>query len=349
MANYLITIPYQQEILLRRIHQSTDFQTNEILSHQRLNSFQLRMMQALKKVAEALLKGVDWVVIDSQDSASITKPDETFLDAVFTQDNMGTGDADDDDFFSHGHSARTTASTPLFPAADDFTFALTDRIYFSHKWPYDGLDFNFDTVASPSIFSAGDTFEYWDGTSWTDIVATDGTSGFTTDGLVTWTIPSDWVKDSLDDILSLSSFSIDTKDRFWTRVTRTQAGNQFRIDTATRRRNWQDPLEVTNPSGDFVEVAPGVAVVNGQIVVIEDYQLLDLSDSKPSSDSRITAVQLQDDGTISALDGDVAASPISPDPRLDAIKLADVTLNSGGITGIADARLLYDLDFSWAC
>lgn len=46
------------------------------------------------------------------------------------------------------------------------------------------------------------TWEYWNGSAWTDITATDGTaSGGATlaqDGLVTWTVPTDWVSNAVN-------------------------------------------------------------------------------------------------------------------------------------------------------
>jgi hypothetical protein len=45
-----------------------------------------------------------------------------------------------------------------------------------------------------SVLGVGGTYvwEYWNGTAWTTLTVTDGTNGFTQDGTVSWTIPTDW-------------------------------------------------------------------------------------------------------------------------------------------------------------
>ncbi len=40
-------------------------------------------------------------------------------------------------------------------------------------------------------------WEYWDGDSWESLGATDSTSGYSQDGIVSWTIPGDWAKRTL--------------------------------------------------------------------------------------------------------------------------------------------------------
>lgn len=72
-------------------------------------------------------------------------------------------------------------------------------------------------------------FEYWDGSDWTSLAVTDGTTGFTVSGshAITWTEPTDWVSKKL---------STDTEAYYYVRVrcsAFTSAGTQGMISQGT--------------------------------------------------------------------------------------------------------------------
>jgi hypothetical protein len=65
-----------------------------------------------------------------------------------------------------------------------------------------------------SVLGVGGTYvwEYWNGTAWTTLTVTDGTNGFTQDGTVSWTIPTDW-----------ASTAVNAVTTYWVRVRPTAA------------------------------------------------------------------------------------------------------------------------------
>ena len=84
------------------------------------------------------------------------------------------------------------------------TFATADFIYFGGYRRFRGLAVN---VANTNGTGSVATVKYWDGTAWTDITATDGTiSGAQTlgqDGLITWTVPTDWTTTTVNGVADL--------------------------------------------------------------------------------------------------------------------------------------------------
>lgn len=82
-----------------------------------------------------------------------------------------------------------------------------------------------DVDGTNSTGSTALTVFYWDGTQWSDISATDGTSGTVSldqDGSVTWTVPADWTSTTLfpnfDSFSSLStpSTGLTVEPKYWT-------------------------------------------------------------------------------------------------------------------------------------
>ncbi len=76
----------------------------------------------------------------------------------------------------------------------DFTLptaALNDAFYIGANYQFPGVRLDVGTAAT-GVFTL--TWEYYNGSGWTDISATDGTSGYTVSGVnnVTWTMPSNW-------------------------------------------------------------------------------------------------------------------------------------------------------------
>jgi hypothetical protein len=63
-----------------------------------------------------------------------------------------------------------------------------------------------------AVAAVGGTYvwEYWNGSAWTSLTVTDGTSGFTTNGVVTWTIPGTW-----------ATTAVNSVTQYWVRVRQT--------------------------------------------------------------------------------------------------------------------------------
>lgn len=75
----------------------------------------------------------------------------------------------------------------LFPGSSNAGLT-TDRTYFGHSSKFTRLVFAFGTLGTTATY----VWEYWNGSAWTTLSVTDGTSAFTAAGSVTWTAPSDW-------------------------------------------------------------------------------------------------------------------------------------------------------------
>jgi hypothetical protein len=97
--------------------------------------------------------------------------------------------------------ARTAAGTPF-----NLLDAATDYVYFGHRERYNTLIFDLQTLGN----YGARTWEYSDGAgAWKTLtIATDGTAGFTQDGTVLFTSPSDWKQDTVNAITG----------KFWVRV-----------------------------------------------------------------------------------------------------------------------------------
>jgi hypothetical protein len=86
-----------------------------------------------------------------------------------------------------------------------------DYVVFGNDVPFTGLQFAFNTVSSHNL---APTFEYLDGNgNWNVFTPTDGTTGFTVAGNITWTFTDvlDWAPNTVNGVES----------RFWIRIRRT--------------------------------------------------------------------------------------------------------------------------------
>ena len=88
----------------------------------------------------------------------------------------------------------TARGTGRFSEIDSFA-AATDNYYFATSVPLRGMYVNIlNANAAASIV----TWEYWNGSAWTDLSDTDDTASggatFAVDNSVTWTVPTDWAK-----------------------------------------------------------------------------------------------------------------------------------------------------------
>ena len=78
--------------------------------------------------------------------------------------------------------------------------ATNDFLYFGSATPFRGIYLNIgntNTTASTDLAAT-----YWDGAAWTGLTETDGTAtggiSFALDNVVTWTMPTDWAKVSVN-------------------------------------------------------------------------------------------------------------------------------------------------------
>ena len=102
--------------------------------------------------------------------------------------------------------------------------AATDYAYFGHRERFNKLQFDLETLGS----YGARTWEYSDGSGgWKTLtIDSDGTAGFSQDGAVVFTPPSDWKHDTVNDVAK----------KFWVRVkvasvTTATTVNQIQINT----------------------------------------------------------------------------------------------------------------------
>ena len=76
------------------------------------------------------------------------------------------------------------------------TPATTDRAYFGHSSKFTRLTFAFGTLGTSATY----VWEYWNGTAWTTLSVTDGTSSFTVNGSVTWAAPGAWATNAVNSV-----------------------------------------------------------------------------------------------------------------------------------------------------
>lgn len=120
---------------------------------------------------------------------------------------------------------NTTANVELF--ANQYDYVVLGNIV-----PFTGLNF---TLSVGAIVTVAPTFEYLDGNgSWNIFTATDGTSGFTASGAITWSFSdvSDWMPNTI---------SNNDDSYYWIRIRRTAATvailptlSEMTINTGTR-------------------------------------------------------------------------------------------------------------------
>lgn len=101
--------------------------------------------------------------------------------------------ANDSSFNDNTTEARLNGGTTftLFP-----TPATTDRTYFGSSSTFANLTFDFGTVGTTATY----VWEYWNGSAWTTLTVTDGTTNFTANGSVTFTIPGSWATTSVNSV-----------------------------------------------------------------------------------------------------------------------------------------------------
>ena len=108
--------------------------------------------------------------------------------------------ANDSSFNDNTTEARLAGGTAftLFP-----TPGTSDRTYIGHSVRFTQVIVDVQTASSGQTL----VWEYWNGTAWSTLTVTDGTSGFTVDGTVTWTAPTNW-----------ATTAVNSSTLYWIRV-----------------------------------------------------------------------------------------------------------------------------------
>jgi hypothetical protein len=124
-------------------------------------------------------------------------------------------------------------------AADDVdlsslgTLAQGDFLLIGSHVPFRGLNVDIDAANGNA---ATILVEYWNGSAWTDISATDGTASggatFAVDGAVTWTVPASWTKERMREMGLTPAAAVGPLQQeplYWVRVSVSAA-----LDSTTR-------------------------------------------------------------------------------------------------------------------
>jgi len=74
----------------------------------------------------------------------------------------------------------------------------SDAIYFGSTFTFNSIKIDIYTAAN--VTGATFNWAYWNGTAWATLTVTDGTSGFTVDGSVTFTAPGDWATTTVNGV-----------------------------------------------------------------------------------------------------------------------------------------------------
>jgi hypothetical protein len=135
---------------------------------------------------------------------------------------------DDVTFTDRSAEARLDggAAFPLFP-----TPGTGDRAYFGMSIKFKQLIFDLDTLSQGGAY----VWEYWNGAAWQALTVTDGTSGFTHDGAVSWTPPADW-----------ATTTVNGQTRYWVRVRPTAPPTTNPTVFSVSTLGWLRAFEGTN-------------------------------------------------------------------------------------------------------
>lgn len=83
-------------------------------------------------------------------------------------------------------------------------------------------------------------WEYWNGSAWTTLTVTDGTTGFTASGIVTWTAPANWVSTAVNGVTLL-----------WVRARLTVANSTNPTVTTLTVTGWSIAFGPTTNQADY--------------------------------------------------------------------------------------------------
>ena len=134
------------------------------------------------------------------------------------------------------------------------TAAQGDYLYVGAYHPFRGVSVDVDAAnANASVL----TVNYWNGSAWTDITATDGTisggASMGQDGDVTWTVPTAWAAASLTTINSPAPASVAYRNDsrvYWTR---------WQFSAALDASTTLNSMLAMNRSTTYAELPSGVA------------------------------------------------------------------------------------------
>jgi hypothetical protein len=133
------------------------------------------------------------------------------------------------------------------------TLANLDAVYVGAVVPFSGLQVDIDAANGTA---ATILVEYWNGTAWADISATDGTTSggatFAIDGNITWTVPSAWATTSLDVAQAATAgknIGALKHDFYWVRISVSAA-----LDSSTTANN----IIAINRDTTYAEIPVGM-------------------------------------------------------------------------------------------
>jgi hypothetical protein len=136
-------------------------------------------------------------------------------------------------FLDRTAEARTQGGTPFTMFQ---TPGTSDEFYIGMSVKFGRAKFTLATLGVGGTY----VWEYWNGTAWTTLTVTDGTSGFTASGIVTWTAPASWV-----------STAVNGATLLWVRVRLTVAnGTNPTVDTLTVT-GWSIAFGPTTNQADY--------------------------------------------------------------------------------------------------
>lgn len=124
--------------------------------------------------------------------------DPSGLDVIVRCRNHGFPNAaiaDDGGSFTNQTTASNSSTADdmsLLPPSD---VAINDAYYFGHNEEFSQIKLELSQVG---IGAWTITWEYWNGSTWSSLSATDGTNHFTQGGIVSWTIPGNWADTTIN-------------------------------------------------------------------------------------------------------------------------------------------------------
>jgi hypothetical protein len=133
--------------------------------------------------------------------------------------------------FTLNGSSYTDVTIPIYDGSSPQT--VSDKLLVGYFKPFADINFTFTTPSGKTV-----TAQYWNGTAWAALTATDGTSGWTQNGLFTFTPPSNWAKTAING----------SRSKWWVRFTVSGSGTTPVISTI-RGDDWLTGTDHTGCRG----------------------------------------------------------------------------------------------------
>jgi len=131
-----------------------------------------------------------------------------FITVLKTIDGMSTPPT------NYSEAAQDGAAGTLVTLSSLPTLANGGAVYVGAVDLFGGL---MADVVDPNGGGGTMAVTYWNGTAWTNITPTDGTTNLSADGLISWTVPTDWVQAELGTVLG-RSFPGTGQSLYWVRI-----------------------------------------------------------------------------------------------------------------------------------